>query len=74
MSADNSLAFLNSEVKFAPECSVYKQTVQRQLLYIDHKEQNVVNRIKYKAVALRGYIKKLLEKQKVRDADLFEIV
>ena len=44
------------------------------MLYIDHKEHDVENRIKYKAMALKGYIKKLLEKQKARDADLFELV
>lgn len=48
--------------------------MQRQILYIDHKEQNAADRVKYKAAALKGYIKKLLEKQKARDANLFEII
>ena len=72
--ASDSLTFLNSETAFVPECSLYKQTVQRQILYIDHKEQNAADRVKYKAAALKGYIKKLLEKQKARDANLFEII
>lgn len=48
--------------------------MQRQILYIDHKEQNAADRVKYKAAALKGYIKKLLEKQKARDSNLFEII
>lgn len=48
--------------------------MQRQILYIDHKEQNAADRVKYKAAVLKGYIKKLLEKQKARDANLFEII